>query len=423
MCVCVCEISHVQFFETPRTVGLQAPMSMEFSRQEYWNGLPFPTPGDLPNLGIEPESLALAGRSFTTEPSGKPQNTIHWLEVNPGQLLGRQLCSPLDHQYCTFLSTSPKTASLRSNLAPVHRDWVFGITTCFSGGSDGKESACNVGDLGSIPGPGGSPGEGGGDPLQCSCLENPMGRGTWLAVVHSHTESNMTEQLTLSLWPVEFESKAWFPTGSTTNILGQYSLSQRLPCALQGTLQHPWPLPFRCQKHHFCPFSLDIGTLGMEVRNNTLLRIFGLINKIILKATIMQKDKCYSTDTMHVLTHSVMSEKKKKSLLQHHNLKASILWHSVFFMDQLSHPCMTTGKTTALTIWTFASKVMSLLFYMLSMTNMLVIAFLSGSKHLLISGLQSSSAVILEPKKIKSVTVSIVSPSICHEVMGPDAMI
>ena len=173
-------------------------------------------------------------------------------------------------------------------------------------------NAGDVKDSGSIPGPGRSPGERNGNPLQYSCLENPMGRGTWRAIVHSHTESNMTEQLTLSLWPVEFESKAWFPTGSTTNILGQYSLSQRLPCALQGTLQHPWPLPFRCQKHHFCPFSLDIGTLGMEVRNNTLLRIFGLINKIILKATIMQKDKCYSTDTMHVLTHSVMSEKKKR---------------------------------------------------------------------------------------------------------------
>ena len=88
-----------------------------------------------------------------------------------------------------------------------------------------------------------------------------------------------------------------------------------------------------------------------------------------------------------------------KSLLQHHNLKASVLWHSVFFMDQLSHPCMTTGKTTALIIWTFASKVISLLFNLLSMTNMLVIAFLSRSRHLLISWLQSSVKVILEPKK------------------------
>ena len=89
-------------------------------------------------------------------------------------------------------------------------------------------------------------------------------------------------------------------------------------------------------------------------------------------------------------------------------------------MVQLSHPYMTTGKTIALTICTFFGKLMSLLFNMLSI---FVIAFLPRSKHLLISWLQSPSAVILEPKKIKSVTVSTVSPSICHEVMGPDAMI
>ena len=88
-------------------------------------------------------------------------------------------------------------------------------------------------------------------------------------------------------------------------------------------------------------------------------------------------------------------------------------------MVQLSHPYMTTGKNIALTRWTFVGKVMSLLFNMLSR---LVIAFLPRSKHLLISWLQSPSAVILEHKKIKSITVSIVSPSICHEVRGPDAM-
>ena len=91
-----------------------------------------------------------------------------------------------------------------------------------------------------------------------------------------------------------------------------------------------------------------------------------------------------------------------------------------FFMVQFSHPYMTTGKTIALTRWTFVDKVMSLL---LNMLSSLVIAFLPRSKRLLISWLQSPSAVIWEPKKIKSVTVSIVSPSICHEVMGPDAMI
>ena len=109
-----------------------------------------------------------------------------------------------------------------------------------------------------------------------------------------------------------------------------------------------------------------------------------------------------------------------KSLLQHHSLKASILWHSTFFIVQLSHPYMTTGKTIALTRWTFVGKVISLLFNMLSR---LVITFLPRSKHLLISWLQSPSTVILEPKKIKSVTISIVYPCICHEVMGPDAMI
>ena len=109
-----------------------------------------------------------------------------------------------------------------------------------------------------------------------------------------------------------------------------------------------------------------------------------------------------------------------KGLFQHHSSKASILQHSAFFIVQLSHPYMTTLKTTALTRWTFVGKVISLLFNMLSR---LVIAFLPRSKCLLISWLQSSSAVILEPPKIKSLTVSIVSPFICHEVMGPDAMI
>ena len=109
-----------------------------------------------------------------------------------------------------------------------------------------------------------------------------------------------------------------------------------------------------------------------------------------------------------------------KSLLQHHSSKASILQCSAFSMVQLSHPCMTTGKTTALTRWTFVSKVMSLVFKTLSR---FIIAFLPRSKCLSISWLQSPSAVILEPKKIKFVTVSIVSPPICHNVMGPDAMI
>ena len=109
-----------------------------------------------------------------------------------------------------------------------------------------------------------------------------------------------------------------------------------------------------------------------------------------------------------------------KSLLQYHSSKASILWHSAFFIVQLSHLYMTTGKTIALTRWTFSGKVMSMLFNMLSS---LVISFLPRSKHLLISWLQSPHAVILKPQKIKSDIVSTVFRSICHEVKGPDAMI
>ena len=109
-----------------------------------------------------------------------------------------------------------------------------------------------------------------------------------------------------------------------------------------------------------------------------------------------------------------------RSLLQHCSSKASILQSSAFFIAQLSHSYMTTGKTIALTRWTFLGKVMFLLYSLLSR---LVIAFLPRSKHLLFSWLQSPSAVILEPKKIKSVTVSTVSPSICHELMGLDAML
>ena len=106
-----------------------------------------------------------------------------------------------------------------------------------------------------------------------------------------------------------------------------------------------------------------------------------------------------------------------KSLLKHHNLKTSILWCSASFMAQLLHPYMTTGKTTALIIQTSISKMMPLLFNMLS-RFIIGKAFLPRSKHLLISWLQLPSTVILEPKKIKSVTASTFPSSVCHEVMG-----
>ena len=109
-----------------------------------------------------------------------------------------------------------------------------------------------------------------------------------------------------------------------------------------------------------------------------------------------------------------------KILLQQHSSKVSILWGPVFFMVQLSHPYMITGKIIALTRWTFVGKVMSLLFNILSL---LVIIFLPRNKCLLISWLQSPFAVVLEPKKAKSLIFSIVSPSICHKLMEADAMI
>ena len=127
-------------------------------------------------------------------------------------------------------------------------------------------------------------------------------------------------------------------------------------------------------------------------------------------------EMCWGSWDVVQLCGPLESQGTVKSLLQHHSSKASILLPSAFFIVQLSHPYMTTGKTIALTRQTFVGKVMSLLFNMLSR---LIITFLPRSKHLLISWLQSPSAVILEPRKIKSATVS---SSICHEVMGPDAM-
>ena len=109
-----------------------------------------------------------------------------------------------------------------------------------------------------------------------------------------------------------------------------------------------------------------------------------------------------------------------RNLFQHHNLKASILWHSVYFMVELSHPYMTTEKTIAFTGWTSVGKVMSLV---LNTLSSFAIAFLPRSKCLLISWMQSSSTVVLEPKKIKSVTVFTFFPSISHEVMELNDMI
>ena len=130
--IVVQSLSLIRFFVTPWTVTRQAPLSVGFSRQEYWSGLSFPSPGDLSDLETEPRSPTLAGRFVTTEPLGNPM--------------------PADYH----------------PLKPT--------TLGFPGGSNSKESACNAGDLSSIPGSGISPGEGNGYPLQYSCLENPYGQ-------------------------------------------------------------------------------------------------------------------------------------------------------------------------------------------------------------------------------------------------------
>ena len=144
------------------------------------------------------------------------------------------------------------------------------------------------------------------------------------------------------------------------------------------------------------------------------IRVFS--NEVALRS---RSPKYWSLISFRIDWFDFAVQETLKSLLQHHSLEGSILRHSAFFMVQLSHPYMTTGKAIALMIQTSVSKVMSLLFYMLSR---FVIAFLPRRKCPLISWLQSLSAVILEPPKIKSDTFSTQSPFISHEVMGPDVM-
>ena len=155
--------------------------------------------------------------------------------------------------------------------------------------------------------------------------------------------------------------------------------------------------------------------------------IFGLLWYWMDCLANEQRSFCHFWDCIQVLHSGLfcwyegyLQSKGLKSLLQHHPLKASVLRHSAFFIAQLSHSYMTTGKTIALTIWTFVHKVVSL---HLNTLSRYVITFLPRSMRLLISWQQSLSVVILYPKKVKSGTVFIVSPSICHEVMGLDAMI
>ena len=252
---------------------------MGFSRQEYWSGLPFPSPGDLPNPGIEPRYTALQTDALSSEPPGKPF-------------------------YFSRLSSVQFSLSVVSDSLPPHE-------------LQHTRPPCP------LPTPG----------------------------VHSNSRP-------LSWW--------CHPAISSCHPLLLLSL---IPPSIrvfsnESTLRMRWP--------KYWSFSFTISPSNEHP---------GLIS--------------FRMDWLYLLA----VQGTLKSLLQHHSSKASILQHSAFFTVQLSHPYMTTGKTIALTRWAFVGKVISLLFNILSR---LVITFLPRSKRLLISWLQSPSAVILEPKKIKS---------------------
>ena len=215
-------------------------------------------------------------------------------------------------------------------------------------------------------------GEGNGNPLQCSCLENPRDCGAWWAAVYGVAQS-----------------RTRLKRLSSTSIKSVMPSSHLILC---------------CRLLLLLPIPPSIRVFSNESTLHMLSLSISPSNEHPGLASLRM-------DWLDLLA----VQRTLKSLLQHHNSTASILLCSAFFTVQLSHPYMTNGKTIALTRQTFVGKVMSLLFNMLCR---FFITFFPRSKCLLISHLQSASAVILEPPKIKSATVSTVSPSICHEVMG-----
>ena len=161
---------------------------MRFSRQKYWSGLPFPSPGDLPDPGIEPGSPALQAESLPTEPSGKGSYIY--------TCVGNLLCRPgvgwqrVQHSFTAHPSDHSASCSLSAHGPLPHLSVCLHMSRWWLPCQlIGKERACNAGHPGSIPGLGRSPGEGNGNPLQYSCLENPMDRGAWWATVHGVTKS------------------------------------------------------------------------------------------------------------------------------------------------------------------------------------------------------------------------------------------
>ena len=192
-------------FATWWTVAHQLPLSMQFFRQEYWSGFPFPSPGDLPDPRIKPRSPALQADSLLSEPPeppGKPQlenNKI--MNKNSGTYRGK--CWEREEYWKEGWRSTEwcRNEIIWKEKLVKGLNFVLDllIATGFPGGSDGKASACNAGDLALILGSGRSPGGENGNPHQYSCLENSMGRGAWRATVHGVTKSQtMTVWLTLS---------------------------------------------------------------------------------------------------------------------------------------------------------------------------------------------------------------------------------
>ena len=195
-------LSPISFWATPWTVARQAPLSMGFSRQEYWSGVTCPPPGDLPDPGIEPMSLpspAFAGRFFTMS---TPWETLDLLSFT--QLSSYLTIINLSIHICNLSSTHTRVYIY---ISIIYVSFVLSIIIypssvylpshhlyIYLGGSHRKESACNVGDLGSVPGLVSSPGEGNGNTVQYSCLENPMDRGAWWAIYYMGLHNLATDQ-------------------------------------------------------------------------------------------------------------------------------------------------------------------------------------------------------------------------------------
>ena len=266
---------------------------------------------------------------------------------------------------------------------------------------------CRRQDVGSIPSRR-SLGEGNGSLLQYSCLGNPVDRGAWWDAVHGVTKSRTCS--------VQFSRSV------VSNSLQPHEPQHgRPPCTSPTPRVYPNPCPLSRWCHptissSIVPFSscLQSFPASESFQMSQLFVSGGPRTGFSASASVLPMN----TQDWSPLGWTGWISLQSMGLSRvFSNTTASVLRHSAFFIVQFSHPYMTTGKTIALSRRTFAGKVMSLLFNMLAR---LVRSFFPRSKHLLISWLQSPSAVILEPRKIKSATVS---PSICHEVMGPDAMI